>query len=519
MLWFVGGYALKGVVNHLVKSLVEELTSNCVTALPVSKQVIKDFFETNKNLICNVRRAKMCNTGVLIIENPFSYVVNYLMRKENARVTFDGYEGDTLGEGEMDIRGERLHVWSTLDLDENGKYNIIEGGDGNATAPGSGPESVQLGFPVSVLMETKNNVRIKANQMQTTLQSLEKKCHDTNVWTMDELKVLIPDIYRFFACKPGGINALGAELNAIKARLVSKTTAYDKIKKDYKLDRDWRPLDSKVYNLMLHHNIDPVCAGNVIANVLSGNFGKRNCLYLFGPASTGKTTLTSCIASAVKIYGMVNHNNKSFPFNDCTGNLLNWWEECTMLEEFVEGAKCLMDGSQVRVDVKHGGSVTVKGTPMIITSNNDITRVQSRGVVTNVHAGPIQSRCTRFWFKNPLSDNYGKLTGEDLSNYLQYCVHKLGGLGLENFCTLYSPSYDLPSPHTCADCTLYPVKQHNYKNRYVECDSCVGWVLKESDDESTSVFAILLNESDHTYSAVDTVRREAQVCEAAGELW
>lgn len=184
-----------------------------------------------------------------------------------------------------------------------------------------------------------------------------------------------------------------------------------------------------------------------------------------------------------------------------------------MQEEYVECAKCLMDGSMVRVDVKHQGSATVMGTPMLITSNNDITQVSGRGTITGVHAEPIKSRCTRFHFCNPLPDDYGRLTPQDVSNFMIWGINQLGGPGLDCYKDHFEVAYEIPTTNPCSDCTFSPSTKHNYRNKYVTCDTCPGFKLIESEDTSTEFLHVI---TDHSYSK-DPKTREAQACERAGK--
>lgn len=45
-----------------------------------------------------------------------------------------------------------------------------------------------------------------------------------------------------------------------------------------------------------------------------------------------------------------------------------WWEECLMHQDWVEPAKCILGGTECRIDVKHKDSVLLQQTPVIIST-------------------------------------------------------------------------------------------------------------------------------------------------------
>lgn len=126
--------------------------------------------------------------------------------------------------------------------------------------------------------------------------------------------------------------------------------------------------------------------------------GKRNTILLRGPPNTGKTLVTSAIAKASPFYGMVNKNNENFPFNDCTSAMVIWWEEGDMTSKHVQDAKCLMGGTEVKIDKKSRGQKPVPHTPLMMTTNGEPWVVTGGNTCTREHEGALRSRWIRFEF-------------------------------------------------------------------------------------------------------------------------
>nr|QTE03794.1 MAG: nonstructural protein 1 [Emberiza pusilla parvoviridae sp.] len=203
--------------------------------------------------------------------------------------------------------------------------------------------------------------------------------------------------------------------------------------------------------------------------------GKKNTIYFFGPANTGKTMMAESICKMVGIYGNVNHNNLNFPFNDCHGKAIIWWEECSMNETFVEAAKCILGGSAVRVDKKGKDSVLVQRTPVVVTSNNDITVTTCRNATSTAHAPALRSRCMKFQFNNWLTSNWGLITPQHMYEFLLWAEQHFSPT-LESVLTAHPEfgdtiPYNQPRASWCADCT----PQFSTKENLTLCPTCTGW--------------------------------------------
>ncbi len=120
---------------------------------------------------------------------------------------------------------------------------------------------------------------------------------------------------------------------------------------------------NRIYKILELNGYDPQYAASVFLGWATKKFGKRNTIWLFGPATTGKTNIAEAIAHTVPFYGCVNWTNENFPFNDCVDKMVIWWEEGKMTAKVVESAKAILGGSKVRVDQKCKSSAQIDPDP------------------------------------------------------------------------------------------------------------------------------------------------------------
>nr|QKE60686.1 MAG: replication protein [Dependoparvovirus sp.] len=177
---------------------------------------------------------------------------------------------------------------------------------------------------------------------------------------------------------------------------------------------------NRIYKLFELNGYDPHYAGKILLGWCKREHGKRNTVWLFGPATTGKTILAEAIAHAVPFFGCVNWTNENFPFNDCVNKMLIWWEEGKMTTKIVESAKAILGGSQVRVDQKCKSSSPIEQTPVIITSNTPMYRVYDGNSTTFEHEKPLKDRMFCFEFLRPLDKTFGKVTKQEVKEFFAW---------------------------------------------------------------------------------------------------
>nr|UUA44415.1 nonstructural protein [Bovine hokovirus 2]UXC84395.1 nonstructural protein [Tetraparvovirus ungulate1] len=178
--------------------------------------------------------------------------------------------------------------------------------------------------------------------------------------------------------------------------------------------------DNRVVELFKINGYDPVDAAWYFAAWAQGIWPKRRALWLWGPASTGKTLLAAAIANISPSYGCVNWTNQNFPFNDCHCQSLVWWEEGRMTENIVEVAKAILGGAPVRLDVKNKGSEDFIPTCVIITSNGDLTVTVDGPVVSTVHQEALQTRITMFQFNRLVPPGLAPIPEADLHDFFKW---------------------------------------------------------------------------------------------------
>nr|AFM30852.1 non-structural protein [Porcine hokovirus] len=176
--------------------------------------------------------------------------------------------------------------------------------------------------------------------------------------------------------------------------------------------------DNKVTEHLRINGYDPEDAAWYFAAWAARAWAKRRAMWLWGPASTGKTLLAAAIAAVAPSYGCVNWTNQNLPFNDCHCQSLVWSEEGRMTEYIVEVAKAILGGAPVRLDVKNNGSEEFIPTCVIITSNGDLTVTVDRPVVSSPHQEALQTRITMFQFQRLVPPDLAPLPVRDLRDHL-----------------------------------------------------------------------------------------------------
>nr|QKE54964.1 MAG: replication protein [Parvoviridae sp.] len=178
--------------------------------------------------------------------------------------------------------------------------------------------------------------------------------------------------------------------------------------------------ENRIYKIMKINGYDPHMVACIFAKWSNREYGKRNTIWLHGPATTGKTNIAEAIAHSVPFYGCVNWTNDTFPFNDCVNKLIIWWEEGKMTAKTVETAKAILGGSKVRVDQKCKGSEELEPTPVIITSNTNMCWVVDGNTTTYEHKTPLQERMFKLELTVQLKPDFGKITKQEVRQFFTW---------------------------------------------------------------------------------------------------
>nr|WOP79082.1 replication protein [Canary dependoparvovirus 2] len=175
---------------------------------------------------------------------------------------------------------------------------------------------------------------------------------------------------------------------------------------------------NRIEDVFRRNGYDPMLAAALFFKWAKRELGKRNTILLYGPPTTGKTVIASAICHVVDpFYGNVNWNNENFPFNDCVEKMLIWWEEGRITAKNVEAAKCILGGVSCRVDRKGKESIEIRATPVIITSNLDMTAVYEGNTVNFDHKTALEDRMTCFNLRCRLEHDFGRVTSEEVYDW------------------------------------------------------------------------------------------------------
>lgn len=159
---------------------------------------------------------------------------------------------------------------------------------------------------------------------------------------------------------------------------------------------------------------DPAYAGRA-------QFGKRNTIWLFGPATTTrKTNIAKAISHAVLFYGCVNWTNENFPFNDCINKMSLWWEERKMTAKVVESAKAILNGSPVCIDQKCQSSQQTDLTPVTVTSNTNMCAVVDGNSITFEHQQPLEDQIFKSELACQLHHDFRKIMKTEIREFFAW---------------------------------------------------------------------------------------------------
>lgn len=247
-----------------------------------------------------------------------------------------------------------------------------------------------------------------------------RRCFSENITSYEEMVGKCPDLTIMIESQAGGSRLIEQVMGMTHIKIVQSYTALGYMQKLFG-ERAQLKNDNRVFRLLNFQGYNPWQAGHWVCCVLDKKSGKQNTLCFYGPASTGKTNLAKSIVQACKLYGCVNHQNKNFVFNDCAAKLIVWWEEALMHTDYVEQAKCILGGTEFRIDRKNKDSMLLPKTPVIISSNNDLYTVVGGNIVSQVHSKPLRERIVQLNFMKMLEPTFGEITPEETAAWLLAC--------------------------------------------------------------------------------------------------
>lgn len=310
----------------------------------------------------------------------------------------------------------------------------------------------------------------KMTKRESLMLDLMNRALTDNLLTYEQLVGKHPELVVMMESQPGGARLIEQTLHMIHIKVCQSYSALDYVRHLYP-ESKVQP-DNKVFRLLNKQGYNSWQVGHWVCCVLAKRAGKQNTINLFGPASTGKTNLAKAIVNTVRLYGCVNHQNKSFVFNDCAAKLVIWWEECVMHADWVEQAKCCLGGTEFRIDRKHKDSQLLPQTPVVISTNNNIYEVTGGNTVTQVHAKPLRDRVVQLNFLKCLPSTFGEITVEECAAWLVACStrfectlegfyrewglhHVNNDFELQKLCASHSQDFVLDEHGLCLACGGY----------------------------------------------------------------
>nr|QJI54729.1 putative non-structural protein [Bovine copiparvovirus 3] len=286
------------------------------------------------------------------------------------------------------------------------------------------------------------------------LKSLVDYCIKYSLFSPNDFRKNCRDVYMTYACtQPGNHMLTTACAIAKEEAMERKPLGLQLANFASELDAEnWcNKADSveiggnKIYDIMILNGYDPIMVAYAFYNWAMQKTGKRNTIWLYGPATTGKTILARGIATGAISYGCVNWNNQNFPFQDISGAAVGWWEEGKVTEASVEQTKALLGGGKIRIDIKCKPSVEINSPPFIMTSNVDMTQVYSGNTISWEHRKPLQDRMIKITLDKKLPPDYGVITPKMVIDFFRYgaFIEHHSILDQLSHCTWKSPK-DIP---------------------------------------------------------------------------
>lgn len=267
--------------------------------------------------------------------------------------------------------------------------------------------------------ESTSGPQAKKKRIQTAKEVSIQECVDKlvekRIVTVEDWMLKSPESYVRVLAMPGG-EGLSKNILEISGLHVSRSFTAWQLLREQATDTEYRYQDSKLWDIFYRNNYNPIKVLHAIICVLNKQSGKRNTVLFYGPATTGKSLIAQAICGEIGNVGCYNPANVNFPFNDCTNKNVIWVEECCNFGQQVNQFKAVCSGQAIRVDQKGKGSKPLYGTPVIMTTNEDITRVIIGCEERPEHTEPIKARMVGIPLMCPLPGDFGLLESGAISS-------------------------------------------------------------------------------------------------------
>lgn len=250
--------------------------------------------------------------------------------------------------------------------------------------------------------ETDMSGTSKGQMYQTTVEMMmSHRC-----FTIKDVHEKMPNYYNDQMAK-NRKNYILSTLSDAKGRMLDSFSAFDLANKEKYPNNDVPDLlvNNTIIDIIRFQGYCPLNWCGMMVKWLSLDLGKRNCMTIWGTASSGKSIISKGIRLSVGNFGEVNKNNENFPFNDCHEKHLIVWEEGAMKKTYVEQAKQLMEGSSCRVDRKGTESCTIMPTPVCATTNVPLFVVHDGNTISNDETDALRYRMWGMEFMKPIKFN------------------------------------------------------------------------------------------------------------------
>lgn len=260
--------------------------------------------------------------------------------------------------------------------------------------------------PVDVeSVEPPTKKKRSVTQREVSAKEIVTELVKLRVVTIEDWMLKDPDSYIRALTSPGGQQFCQNLLDISALRVSKEFTAFQLVVENGSdLCEIYR---TKPFQIFANNSYNPYKCIHAIMCVLNKQMGKRNSILFDGPATTGKSLLAQSLCGEIKNVGCYNPANVNFPFNDCVNKNVIWVEEACNFGQQVNQFKAVLSGQAIRVDQKGKGSKPIQPTPVILTSNEDLTSVRVGCELRPEHTEPIKDRLVQITLTNKLAGDFG----------------------------------------------------------------------------------------------------------------